>query len=90
MNSALMLIGAILLACGFGGGWFCYSRVSPDSVDEASYSLSHGSIPDGSLWLIGAMLGLVMMVSGMVLLFVALVGFDKILPWIAGFKEVFG
>ena len=90
MNSILMLIGAVLLACGLGSGWFCYSKVSPDSVHEASYSVSHGSIPDGSLWLIGAIIGLVMMVSGMVLLAVAMMGIDAIIPWIAGFREVFG
>ncbi|MBX3073830.1 hypothetical protein KF728_04370 [Candidatus Obscuribacterales bacterium] len=90
MNSALMLIGAILLASGLGGGWFCYSRVSSDNVHEASYALSNGTIPDGSLWLIGAIVGLILMVSGMVLLFVAMVGIDKIMPWVEGFKEVFG
>lgn len=90
MNSALMLIGALLLACGLCGGWFCYSKVSPDKVDEASYELAHGVIPTESVWLVGSIIGLLAMVAGMVLMFVAIVGINSITPWIAWFKEVFG
>jgi len=90
MNSTLLLIGAILLASGFAGGWFCYSRVSADSVQEASYSLSHGVVPDGNHWLIGSIAGLLVMLAGMIFLFVALIGVDQIMRWVAGFNEVFG
>jgi hypothetical protein len=90
LNSLFLLIGAILLAGGLGGGWFCYSRTDPDKVQEASYELGHSLIPTESIWLLGAIAGLISMVSGMVLIFIALVDLKTITPWITWFKDVFG
>ncbi len=90
MESILMIAGAVLLTLGFAGGWYCYARVSAETIDEASYQVAHGLLPDNSLFLIGAIVGLVAMVSGMVMLFTALVGVSKIMVWVNWFQEIFG
>ncbi len=90
MEPMLMIIGSVLLAVGLSGGWFCYSKVSPEKVEQASYVVVHGLMPSNSLWLIGAILGLLLMVSGMVLIFASLVGVQVIQAWIAWYQDIFG
>jgi hypothetical protein len=90
MEPTMMLIGSFLLAAGLFGGWYCYSKVSADTVDDATMQIAHGIMPGSSLWLIGAMFGLLLMVSGMVLIFVSMVGVRQVLLWINWFQTVFG
>lgn len=90
MESALVTFGALVLLAGVVWGWFCYSRVSADTVEKASYLVAHGLFPSSSMWLLGSIVGLGVMIVGMVLMFVGLIGVGPVKETINWFQTVFG
>lgn len=89
MEQILMLGGVVLLLIGLTIGWFCYSRVSADTVERSMLN-SHLTASLTSPWMFGSFVGLVLMLVGMVGIALSLIGMEPVREAIIWYKGVFG